>query len=477
MKDVEEYYNNILKNDYTFGVGLAPVINEEISMELNEYGEYKPNLDCVLKKKETKEQEFEISILDIAPNSDKSLNEDIISENLYKKIPGINYEENIGYFKDLYAGYVIEGDYRENASSGGFGTWIFKELFERNLIDGVIHVKANMNENDPVLFQYDISRSIDEIKQGAKTKYYPVELSRVIKIVKETPGRYAIIGIPSFIMAIRLLAEKDSVIKDRIKFTIGLICGHQKSSKFADSLAWQVGIEPGNLKAIDFRKKLPDAPSNQYGVEMVGIKDGELVTITKSMKELVGNGWGHGFFKSNASDFTDDVMNETADIVLGDAWLPQYSTDSNGNNVILIRNEKIAEIINTAIENKKIKVDEISVETFIKSQASHFQHTKQELSYRLYKKDKIGQWRPSKRVEASNSLPIIRKKIQDLRMEIAKESHLSFEKAVELNDLTHFIKHMEKYTLRYERIYLIKSFIEMGPKKIISKVLSKLTFK
>ena len=50
-----------------------------------------------------------------------------------------------------------------------------------------------------------------------------------MKTVKDVPGRYAIVGIPSFIMAVRLLAEKDDTIKDRIKYTVGLICGHQKA--------------------------------------------------------------------------------------------------------------------------------------------------------------------------------------------------------------------------------------------------------
>src|SRR5699024_6308012 len=128
----------------------------------------------------------------------------------------------------------------------------------------VIHVKKNVNKENDLLFKYEISSSIEEVQQGAKTKYYPVELSEVIKKVKETPGRYAIIGIPSFIYAVRLLTIQDKILDDRIKYTIGLVCGHQKSTKFSEFMAWQVGIEPGNLIDIDFRHKLPDKPANQY---------------------------------------------------------------------------------------------------------------------------------------------------------------------------------------------------------------------
>src|SRR5699024_3560118 len=113
-----------------------------------------------------------------------------------------------------------------------------------------------------ILFNYDISEDLERIMGGAKTKYYPVELSQVLKTVKNNPGRYAAIGIPSFIHAIRLLTKLDPVFSERIKYTVGLICGHQKSSKFAESIAYQVGFEPENLKHIDFRYKLIDKPAS-----------------------------------------------------------------------------------------------------------------------------------------------------------------------------------------------------------------------
>lgn len=467
MNDIEELYNTIIKNGYSYGSGAFAVLNKKIKMELNEYGEYKPNFKYALTDNE------EIQLQMVSPNSNKSPNEDEISKKFYGEVTGIKYDKRIGYYKELYAGHVIEGNYRENASSGGFGTWIFKELFERNLIDGVIHVKKNNDEESPILFKYDISRSVEEIQAGAKTKYYPVEFSQAINKIKEVPGRYAIIGIPSFILSIRLLAQQDPIINERIKYTIGLICGHQKSAKFADCLAWQVGIEPGKLKSIDFRKKLTNASADRYGVEMTGIVNGKEVTIIKSMSELFGRDWGQGFFKSNASDFTDDIMNETADVTLGDAWLPEYISDSNGNNVILVRNEIIAKILEDGIRTKKVKLDNIGVETIVKSQASHFQHTREELSYRLYKKDQLGQWRPNKRVSASKDIPFFRKRIQDLRMTISTQSNISYKKAVELGDLNYFIKHMEKYVRKYNRIYFIKSIIELGPKKLIVKVSNK----
>ena len=205
------------KKIFSEASGSCAVVNDNIKMNLNEYGIYE---EIVMLDENV---ELDPVVAYVSPNLNEQIDESEISKKLYENIQGIQYDERIGYFKSLYAGHVTEGEYRENASSGGMGTWILKELFEKDLIDGVIHVKENQDKSSPIMFQYDISRSIDEIKTGSKTRYYPVELSKVLKIVREVPGRYAIIGIPSFIMAVRLLAEKDGIIKDRIKFTVGLI--------------------------------------------------------------------------------------------------------------------------------------------------------------------------------------------------------------------------------------------------------------
>lgn len=468
MDTFNRFYHSVIKNEYLFGTGVWPIIDEGIRMELDAFGEYQPVFSSELLNKIDEEK---MNLLkQVCPSSDESPNEDLVSKELFGGLPGIKYDDKIGYYKSLYIGHVSEGEYRQNGSSGGFGTWILKELFENDLIDAVIHVKENKDSDDARLFKYGISESLKEISEGAKTRYYPVELSEVLKKVKGLPGRYAVVGLPSFILSIRLLARIDPVINERILFTIGLICGHQKSTAFADSLAWQSGIEPGTLKSIDFRKKLPDAPASRYGVEMTGMKKNKEVTVVKRMHELTGHDWGQGFFKLNASDFTDDVMNETADVTLGDAWLPEYTKDYRGNNILIVRNTVIGQMLKVALKKEKVKLAEATVDTIIQSQASHFRHTREELGYRLLKKDKKGDWRPQKRVTASDDIPFSRKKIQDLREVMRIQSRLVYKTALERNDLNYFIDKMAVYDKKYKRIYLLASLVELGPAGILRKI-------
>ena len=86
---------------------------------LNEYGEYEENID-----------DFSLAN-GLSPNYTDSTNESLVAQELYSDVEEIQYDSRIGYYKSLYIGHVLEENYRKNASSGGIGTWIFKELFEK----------------------------------------------------------------------------------------------------------------------------------------------------------------------------------------------------------------------------------------------------------------------------------------------------------------------------------------------------------
>lgn len=438
-----------MRKKYSEASGTSAVVDSNITVELNEFGLYEEKLSY------SDDSMLDPLVVSVSPSFNAEIDETDISKELFSKIDGIKYDERLGYYSSLYAGFVLEGDYRKNGSSGGMGTWILKELLERGLVDGVIHVKENTNRSSPVLFEYGISTTIEEIQQGAKTRYYPVELSGVLKLVKDTPGKFAIIGIPSFIMSVRLLAKKDPIIKERIVYTVGLICGHQKSSKFAEALAWQVGIKPGDLISVDFRKKLDNQPANKYAVEFTGYIDGKVVTIVKSRKDLLGQNWGEGFFKIYSSDYTDDVANETADIVLGDAWLPQYTVDSGGTNIVIVRSSLIDTIIKEGIRDKKLSLDIVDDRVVFRSLSAHYRHTHDELAYRLYKKDKKGEWRPHKRVSASKKTPFLRRRAQDLREKISIASHIVYKEATEKNDLNYFLTKMSRLSNIYSWLYIL----------------------
>lgn len=332
------------------------------------------------------------------------------------------HTDALGRFQNNYVGHVLEQEFRSQGSSGGMVTWVAAELMRKGLIDGLIHVVATDPQADGRFFRYRISRNQQEINEGAKSRYYPVELSEVLKIISEVPGRYAVVALPCMIKAIQLLRQQDSMFHDRIAFTLGLFCGHMKSAAFVESFAWQMDASIKDVKEVEYRYKNPDRPANWYNA-MLKLSNGE--TQNKDWWHLVDGDWGAGFFMNSACNFCDDVVSETADVAFGDAWVEPYSSDGNGTNVVITRSALIDNLITAAISEKRVQLKEVNADFVEQTQAAGFRQRREGLAYRLT-------WatqgiKPNKRVFADAHRPTKRRKIiYRSRYWISKWSHRMF---------------------------------------------------
>lgn len=434
---------SVVNNGYCVGCGAcAAVTSSPYEMTTNSIGQYEAQLD----RKKNLETEVTRVCESVCPFSSTSKNEDEIGRSLYSK--DCSHNPNVGYYRNAYAGYVVEGDFRKLGSSGGFGTWLLHELFRTDRIDAVIHVQPS-DTNSEKKFIYTISHSLDDIQSGSKSRYYPIELSEVVKIVRENPSRYAIIGLPCFIKSVRLVASVDKVISDRIRYCIGLVCGGLKSIHYADSLAWQVGVTPQALDNIDFRIKDAEAAANKYST-LVSSRAGEVIIPTN---QLFGTDWGIGAFKYKSCDFCDDVFAETADVVLGDAWLPEYVHDGSGTNVLVVRSDDIFNMVEAAIEEGRVKLDDIKIERAIASQDAGIRHRKHALSYRLQLEKEKGNWTPPKRVDVDSfNISEFEKRRQELRIKMRDTSHCAFQSALKNDDINIYINEMTPIYKNYKDI-------------------------
>lgn len=426
--------HTVISNGLCIGCGACAAIKDSpFSMAVNDHGQYEA---YVTTQAERTNGPLSGSASEVCPFSEQVPNEDAIGMSLFSDSCGSNID-GLGYFRSIYGGHVTQEGFRERGSSGGFGSWILSELLETGAVDHVIHVRPTSPENNEnLLFSYQISGSPQEIALGGKSKYYPVELSDALKEVRKLPGRYAIIGLPCFIKSIRLLQQNDPVIKERIRFCIGLVCGHLKSSGYAESLAWQAGITPDCLKHIDFRVKDNTDRADRYCTLAASGTDQRIIPT----KKLVGTDWGAGTFKYKACDFCDDVFAETADLVLGDAWLPKYVHDPLGTNLLVVRNKDLEQLLHVAAEDKRINITPLSTEEALASQDAGLRHRREGLSYRLHLENEAGHWTPPKRVSASSTrIPRHERRRQVMRTKMREVSHASFRKAKNAGDLAVYL--------------------------------------
>lgn len=361
------------------------------------------------------------------PFSPAAPNEDEIAASLY---PGATtIDPQIGRFEAAYVGYAIEQPFRRNGSSGGLTSWVAAELLRRGAVDGVAHVAAADPQGGGRFFAYRISRSFDALSQGAKSRYYPVDLSSVLSEIRHTPGRYAVVGIPCFIKAVHLLRRLDPLIRDRVTHTLGLFCGHMKSAAMIESFAWQLGAELGRVRALDYRTKDDRRPANWYRAQLE-LDDGS--SAGGDWWHFADGDWGAGFFQNPACDWCDDVVAETADISFGDAWVEPYSSDGRGTNVMVVRTKSLHAMIEQARADGRLQLEPVDADFIACTQAAGLRHRRDGLAYRLT-------WRrsglkPRKRVGPSAALPLRRKLVYRMRFAIARWSHHMFRLARRLHE-------------------------------------------
>ena len=430
--------DTVVAGGYCVGCGAcAAVEGSGLTMGLNGDGQYEPAVTGPAQAS---------GLQRVCPFSNQASNETAIAQWLFGSYA--TWHDKLGYHLSCYAGFVQEGEFRDHGSSGGLGKWIGYELMRKGLVDAVVQVVAQPPSNsDGVLYRYAVTRDLEATKHASRSVYYPVELSEVVREMKEHEGRYAVVGVPCFIKALRLLAARDSVLAERLGFTVGLVCGHLKSTFYAEMLAWQDGIEPGALRGVDFRKKYPGATAKQKGMEFTRIQDAREVRTGDIVQKYFGTDYSLGLFKYNACDYCDDVVAETADVVVGDAWLPEYVEDGQGTNVLIVRRREVQDLIDEARAEGRLALDVLDTEAVVQSQAGGFRHRRDGLAYRLQLKDEAGDWRPTKRVAATaDHLSLEAKHKFLLRLDLAEEGPGVYREARRRGSFAYFQQRIERIT-------------------------------
>jgi len=430
----------------------ASVANSPFQMRMTEFGLYEPQrvaadgMSHVAGGRD--EQASERAALQVCPFSGAGRNEDEISA---KRFPDLPHHPLIGRWRDIRAAHVTVDGFRSRGSSGGMTSWFLSELFRLDLIDAAIHVRPQGPEEGGPLFTYDVSSSADEAVAWQKSRYHVVEMSQAINLVRSTSLRYAFVGLPCFVRSIRSLTEVDLQIQAGLVITIALVCGHLKSSRYAEYLAWTQGIPPGALEEMDFRHKQRGRPADRYGIQAVGRdREGNRVKRERTVDHIRWSDWGIGLFKVPACDYCDDVVGETADVSFGDAWLSQFRPETEGKNLVITRSELAERIVSDGVSRHEIDSVRLSPDDAARSQESGFRHRREGLAVRLAERQRTGRYTPPKRVVPDSEALGTAFGTRILAREIiAQQSHSQYAEARRANDLSAFYRFMKGPIRRY----------------------------
>jgi len=447
--------DTVVKNNMCIGCGVCASLcpTNALKIDFNQDGEYNSKLtgDC-----------FDSCslCLDICPfNNNK--NEDQLAENIFSN--DLKYDSNLGFYLNTYSAHNNNDQLRLNSASGGITTWLLEQLLFEDKVDYIINVKPN--EDSEKLFDFQIADSAEKIRKGAGSAYYPVEMSEVINKVLNQEGRYAIVALPCFLKAIELAKEKDKKLRNRIIYSVGLVCGQLKNKNFTEYISKLAGMKD-KINEVSYRNNSGDQPANNYYYYFNNNNKNSQIY----WRDGISKAWTNRWFAYNACSFCDDAFAELADITLMDAWLPEFTSDYKGNNLLVVRNKEIDDILLSGKNNDEIKLDNIDAEKVIKSQQGVIDIKGKNLSYRLALAEENDGFTPNKRVEASKNINFFSKKEVEYKDKMQEESKKEWNKLK--NDAISFDEFEAEIYGILNRLYYWRKFKKLIflPKRVIRKV-------
>lgn len=274
----------------------------------------------------------------------------------------LKYDSLIGNYIDCWIGQSTDEDIRKRATSGGIVTTLLIFALKKEIVDGALVTKS-LGAKPRVI----LAESEDEIRSASGSKYCPVPLVSSINLLSEKNGKFAVVGLPCHIRAIRRLETVNKEIKDKIVLHIGLFCSHSVSFNGTIFLLENLAIKLEDVLELAYRKK-------------VGKETGMWIRTNDGSEKFIPSKkyWSrffNFFFVPPHCLKCRDLTSELADISVGDAWLRELKSVGVEHCIFLTRNNAGQKLVKSAIDEGLIKCQKSDSETVIRSQKT-FLHLK-----------------------------------------------------------------------------------------------------
>lgn len=448
--------DKIVANDWCIGCGLCVVScpSKNLTIENNNKGEYSPveSDKCI---------DGCNICLKVCPFNDEFENQDDISKSLYGKEDDMNYDNILGYYRNAYVGHSINNEYRDIGSSGGITTLLFDRLIESGEVDGIVAV---CKSEDDALFKYSIIEDRKKLNEQSGSKYYPVEMSEVLNLIKDSDKKYAVIALPCMAFSLRKSMKINKKLRENIKYIFSVACGQLQNKYYSEMISLKSGISLEKLKTIDYRRK--GLSDNSINYATIAIDKNGIEGNPHFNLDLPNYLWNNGYFMQNSCNICDDVFGEVADITFMDAWLDKYFNDLNGTSIVLVRNKKLESILIDLRNEKKCSVSIIEKEKVKTSQTGIINKKRVDIAGRLYYYNESKVWVPKRRIKASKENYLINKRKIKLKKIIQEKSKQIWSECSDEEKLNDFYRNFKKYKYLINANDLVTK-VEMKLKRFI----------
>lgn len=256
-----------------------------------------------------------------------------------------------GRRKGVYSAYSSDEDVRYHASSGGVLTQICCYLLENNMVNGIIHI--GRDPLDPIGSKTFCSRTVDEVKDHCGSRYMSSSPLYDIKGFFKDREKYALVGKPCDIAAVRNWMRDEPEIEDKIVLLLSFFCAGAPSRNVNRKLLDNMQCKYELCTDLNYRGN--GWPGYATAVDRNGHK------YTMKYQDAWGRILGRDIRK--ICRFCLDGVGEMADISCGDLWymkenrLPSFD-EREGRNIVFCRTEKGQAIFDSVIQSGEVCIED-----------------------------------------------------------------------------------------------------------------------
>ncbi len=292
----------------------------------------------------------------------------------------------LGTFNECYVGYATDRSVRHDGASGGLATALLCQVLESRRIDGALVL--GMSEGCPPRTRSILAEDASTIRKASGSKYCSAAIHEGLGQLLEREGRYAVVGLPCHLHAIRKLEMMDAEVKEKIALHVGLFCANNNSYNGTEYFLAGRRIRADRVRAIRYRD------GGWPGKISVELTSGDVrsfpraTTETKWYRKALFTSAFHYDFAVRRCLLCPDQTAELADVSLGDPWLEEYkATDSIGHSVAIARNRVGQGALLAARDAGAIHLDPFPVAKARRAQNYRFKET---VGSRLWLRRKVG---------------------------------------------------------------------------------------
>ncbi len=278
-----------------------------------------------------------------------------------------------GPIRSVHRGWAADETVRFRSAAGGSMTALGVFLLESGKVDAILHVRAS--SANPMRTDAQVSTTAAEVKSGAQSRYGPAApLVHVHRLLDEG-RRFALLGKPCDVAAIRNLSRIDSRVEAQVPYCLTIFCGGIPTLQTAHRIAAYHGLSEAEVEEFRWRGHGWPGPTH------IRSRDGKNYDLSYEQTWFdPSRPWSYDIqFRCK---ICPDAIGELADVSCPDGWVMRdgkpIHEEAPGVNVLVARTERGERLVSEAAAAGAIGLAPFAVSEF---DAMHGDHLPRKLEY------------------------------------------------------------------------------------------------